>query len=184
MPALKKAYGFTLIELVIGMVTLSFALMIMTGALFPQAQKSTDPWFQVRSAELAQSLMNEILARRFDENSALPDSLRCNESTVNCLAETSLLSCSDPNLWTEESNRSQYDDVDDFHCYAASGTAITNIANQSLQQAYAGFSVLVTVQYAGTELGLASNTLAKRIVVTVTPPRGDNIVYTSYKANY
>jgi len=175
--------GFTLIELVIGIVVLSFALMVMTGALFPQAERSTNPWFQVRSAELAQSMMNEILARRYDENSAQIGSLRCGETGADPCS--SIGSCSDLNSWTEEGtdNRELYDDVDDFHCYSVSGNDITNIENDELLNVYKGFSVEVNVQYAGADLGLDA-TNAKLITVTVTPPKSDAVVYASYRTNY
>jgi len=188
-PIKKNIYGFTLIELVIGIFVLSVALMVMTGALFPQAERSTNPWFQVRSAELAQSMMNEIIARRFDENSAQISALRCGESGAS--ACTSINACgyidvnSIQNPWIEEgsSNRELFDDVDDFDCFSTTGSEISNIDNQSLNDVYAKFTIKVTVSYAGTDLGL-SNTDAKLITVTVTPPLGDDVVYASYKANY
>jgi MSHA pilin protein MshD len=157
--------------------------MVMTGALFPQAERSTNPWFQVRSAELAQSMMNEILARRYDENSAQIGSLRCGETNADeC---TNIGNCEDPNNWVEEgnANREAFDDVDDFHCYKVTGEFITNIDGIELNDVYSGFTVDVTVQYAGADLALDA-TNAKLITVTVTPPKGDKVVYASYKANY
>jgi len=177
---LKRAAhkGFTLVELTIGITVLSIALLIMTGALFPQIEKSTDPWFQVRSAELAHSMMNEILARRFDENSLVQGNLRCGEyetgsvSTVPCATQTELDSCST----TEETSRDLYDDVDDYNCLAIPGNLITDMTGlHSLSTAYAQFNISVSVNYAGA---------AKLITVTVVPPRGASVVYSTYKANY
>jgi MSHA pilin protein MshD len=179
--------GFTLIELVIGIVVMSIALMVMTGALFPQAERSTNPWFQVRSAELAQSMMNEILARRYDENSAQIGSLRCGESSADSC--TTINDCGFinsggvENPWVEENSRDLYDDIDDFHCYSVTGDGITNIENDELVDVYKGFSVDVTVQYAGGNLGLDA-TNAKLITVIVTPPKGNAVVYASYRTNY
>ena len=185
----KKPNGFTLIELVIGIFVLSVALMVMTGALFPQAERSTNPWFQVRSAELAQSMMNEIIARRFDENSAQTGALRCGESGASACTVINACGFVDgtgqENPWIEEGSASRqlFDDVDDFDCFSATGSDISNIDNQSLDDVYAKFTINVSVRYAGTDLGLA-NTDAKLITVTVTPPLGDDVVYASYKANY
>ncbi|MDO6718118.1 type II secretion system protein [Psychrosphaera sp. 1_MG-2023] len=180
---LNSAKGFTLIELIIGIVLLAYALVFLTSALFPQAKKSTDPWFQVRSAELAQSFVNEILARRFDENSPLSgNDPRCDEAGgTACISD--LPDCSLANVWTEESSRLSYDDVDDFHCFSASGDEITNIKNVKLVDVYKQFTVLVEVRYAGLDIGLAARE-AKKIVVTVTPPSGGPIQYAAYKANY
>lgn len=164
--------GFTLIELVIGISVLSVVLLVMTGALFPQAERSTDPWFQVRSAELAQSIMNEILARRFDENSFLIGNLRCGETGAGaCATQVALDACTT----TEETSRDLYDDIDDFNCFSATGDGITNIENTALIGVYKGFTVGVEIDYIGS---------AKLIKVTVTPPRGVPIVYSSIRANY
>ncbi len=190
MPVLKSyapknnQQGFTLVELIVGITVLSGALLFLTGVLVPQAQRSTDPWFQVRSAELAQSMMNEINARSFDENSSRTGGgLRCDESGASaCIG--ALPACTASNTWSEESTRDQYDDIDDFHCFSATGDAIANSENTQLLAVYSGFSVDVTVVYAGTELGLADNRLAKKISVEVTPPRGVPINYTHYRTNY
>lgn len=166
--------GFTLIELTIGIAVLSIALLVMTGSLFPQAARSTDPWFQVRSAELAQSMMNEVLARKFDENSYVLGDLRCGEyevgstSLVPCAGAVDLTNCSS----TEEASISDYDDVDDFNCLSLSGAQIVTRFNSSYQD----FTVDVNVSYA--------TNITKLIVVTVRPPRGNSVVYSAYKANY
>ena len=177
--------GFTLIELIVGIVALSGALLILTGVLIPQAEKSTNPWFQVRSAELAQSIMNEINARRFDENSPASGELaRCDESGGNaCIADLPACSGTGPYPWVEEISRDLYDDIDDFHCLNVTGDQITNIENGSLQDIYRDFSVEVFVTYAGADLGLA-NKRAKKILVSVTPPKGSTISYSSYRTNY
>ena len=168
--------GFTLLELVFGIVVMSTVLLIMTGALFPQAERSTDPWFQVRSAELAQSMMNEILARRFDENSLVIGNLRCGEiGAGDCATETELTDCDTTEEGTE---REFYDDVDDFNCLDLTGNDITDIEGNELTNVYKQFQVTVTVNYDATY------TDAKLITVTVTPPHGADVIYSSLKANY
>ena len=183
----KRFYnqGFTLVEVVVGILAMAVALVFMTGVMFPQAERGTDPWFQVRSAELAQSFMNEVLARSFDENSPRSGQLlRCDEDPQNlCIADLPS-DCPADQPWVEEANRELYDDVDDFHCLSLSGDELVSIDGESLGDAYNGFTIGVQVQYAGEELGLNDDRLAKRILVRVTPPRGSAIDYTSYKANY
>ncbi|MFT6209390.1 MAG: MSHA pilin protein MshD, partial [Colwellia sp.] len=76
----NKPRGFTLIELVVGIVVFSIALMLFTSLIVPQAVRSVDPIFQVRATELAQSLINEIVSKPFDENSnRTGGTARCNE---------------------------------------------------------------------------------------------------------
>jgi len=183
--------GFTLIELTIGIAVLSLALAVMTGAMFPQAERSVDPWVQVRSAELAQSMMNEVLARRFDENSFVQGNLRCGEDTGTqaapaCVTAAVLNDCT---LGTgfqfrEEganATKDNFDDVDDFNCYSVTGNAITDITgNQNLVDIYGQFTIHVAVSY------LVPNQL-KLVTVTVVPPQtrvGTTVDYSAYKANY
>ncbi|NVK26236.1 MAG: type II secretion system protein [Gammaproteobacteria bacterium] len=175
--------GFTLLELVLGIAVMSVVLLLMTGALFPQAEKSTDPWFQVRSAELAQSLMNEILARRYDENSLVIGNLRCGETGASaCITQTQLDNCAS----TEEgSDRVTWDDVDDFNCLNVSGDSVLANIEGDVVDAYAQFNVQVSVNYNNTfSTPVSSVSPAKLITITVTPPRGPDVVYSSFKANY
>ena len=181
------AKGFTLIELTIGMLVLSIALMVMTGALFPQAARSVDPWFQVRSAELAHSMMNEILAKRFDENSLVIDDMRCNEATNlvqagNCISVNNLNDCSVLTgfLFREEANRVDFDDVDDFNCLTLSGDQLTDLTGkQELEEVYANFTIAVSVRYiVPGEVKLVT------VTVSTPAPVSQRIVYSAYKANY
>ena len=177
--------GFTLIELTIGIAVLSVALLVMTGSLFPQAERSTDPWMQVRSAELANSMMNEVLSRKFDANSYVLGDLRCGEFENS--GGTTLVPCVDPLLlgncaavtnfsYREEganASRDTFDDIDDYHCLVLSGDQITQVNN--LQGVYDSFTVRVTVGYVGAH---------KLVTVSVTPPRGGDVVYSAYRTNY
>lgn len=180
-----KSRGFTLIELTIGIAVLSVALLVMTGALFPQAARSTEPWTQVRSAELAHSMMNEILAKRFDENSFTTGDLRCGEDeggtpADDCITNDDLTDCTQATgfKFREEASREDYDDVDDYNCSTYSGITLTDLTgNQALADIYDNYQISVQVSY------ITENQL-KQIMVTVTPPLGDSIVYTAYKANY
>ncbi|WP_219598248.1 type IV pilus modification PilV family protein, partial [Aeromonas salmonicida] len=61
--------GFTLIELIVGIVLLAVALTGILGLLINQAPQAVDPVQQVRAAQLAQRLSGEILQKSFDENS-------------------------------------------------------------------------------------------------------------------
>jgi MSHA pilin protein MshD len=67
MRSLKR--GFTLIELIVGIVLLAVALTGILGLLINQAPQAVDPVQQVRAAQLAQRLSGEILQKSFDEQS-------------------------------------------------------------------------------------------------------------------
>ncbi len=177
--------GFTLVELVIGMVVLAIALTFITSVLGPMLGRSSETWHQVRAAELGHSLMNEITSRAFDEQSPRGNTqLRCNQAGASaCLTSIPACPVSGMSAATEESSRELFDDVDDFHCLRMSGEALSNTLNESLAASYAQYEVAVRVSYAGSELGVANN-LMKRIDITVTNPTGETIAFRSYQGNW
>lgn len=178
---LKRSRGFTLIELIVGIVVLAISLSIITSVLGPLFIKSADPWHQVRAAELGQSLMNEILARSFDQKSSRSGSLlRCNEG-----AEPANECTPEANFGPDGSeSRSTYNDVDDFDGFVGSGdTVLSNILDENLAASYRGYQVEVQVSYAGAEHGISNNAL-KRIEVNVITPTGDVVQFAAYKGNW
>ncbi|WP_306520582.1 prepilin-type N-terminal cleavage/methylation domain-containing protein [Rheinheimera sp.] len=184
-PGLKRHSGFTLIELIVGMVVLAIAILMISQIMGPMLVRSTEPWHQVRAAELGHSLMNEIMALSFDENSSRGTNLlRCNETGASaCIATLPACPATGLSAATEEASRDLYDDVDDFHCLNVDGASLVNVLNQSLAAHYKNYQVSVLVSYAGTEVGLA-NTAAKKISLTVTTPGGDLIAFAGYKGNW
>lgn len=80
------ATGFTLIELIIGVVVLAFAFSLIATLIFPQAIRSAEPVLQVRAANLAQAFVEEIQGKAFDDNSAQSGgTLRCGEAACASL---------------------------------------------------------------------------------------------------
>jgi MSHA pilin protein MshD len=183
--AIAKPSGFTLVELIVGVVVLGIALLMISSMLGPMYIRSSEPWQQVRAAELGHSLMNEILARSFDENSSRGTNLlRCGEAGAgSCIAAILACPITGMSSATEETSRDLYDDVDDFHCFRGDGAAVSNILNQSLADSYRNYQVEVFVSYAGADVGLP-NQRVKRVDIRVILPSGDSIAFSSYKGNW
>lgn len=186
----KQQAGFTLVELVIGIVVLAIALTMITSVLGPLYQRSADPWHQVRASELGHSFMNEIMARSFDEQSDRADgSYRCDATT-----EPTPLTpwpCTDAVNFGPEAGetRLSFNDVDDFHNFRATGDEITNILANPLTGLYNNYQVAIDVAYDGNfngvinEAGVAERS-AKRILVSVTIPSGEVIQFAAYRSNW
>ncbi|MGI5310592.1 type IV pilus modification PilV family protein [Rheinheimera sp. WS51] len=182
----KLQQGVTLIELIIGIVVLAISLTLVTSVLGPLFIKSTDPWHQVRATELGQSLMNEILARSFDENSSRSGSLlRCNEAGA--------LACtSQANFGPDGSEtRLQFDDVDDFIAVNSLADALAYIDDAGEREKYyRNYQVSVAVRYAtAADLSLSSGAAIgaeqlKVITLTVTTPNGEPIQFSALKGNW
>ncbi|WP_337880318.1 type II secretion system protein [Rheinheimera sp.] len=176
----RRHSGFTLIEIILGIIVLATALVVITGVLAPLYKQSAEPWQQVRAAELGQSLLNEIMARSFDENSdRAGGQFRCGENSTSCTSCTA--------LGPESELRAAFDDVDDFHGLTLSGSDIVgSSAALALTSLYLGYNASIAVNCA--ELNGSSSTAAtaplKRIVVTVTTPNGVPIQFSAYRGNW
>ena len=187
--------GFTLIELIVGIVIFAVAMVSVISFLQPQVKQGIDPIWQVRATSLGQSLSNEILAKSFDQNSNQVGGLqRCNEA----------LACtSSGNLGPESGEtRSLYNDVDDYNGLNLSGANILNSLEASTTvngvSIYAGFRAQVSVFYDQNSDGindddlnqdgsLDSGTLVankKLVTITITTPGGDTITVAGVKGNF
>ena len=185
-PYAKKSTGFTLIELIIGIVVLSISLSIISTLIVPTEQKSVDQILQVKAAELGQSFLNDISARAFDESSDMSGGrVRCGEPNDGSNP------CTDPGkLGPEDGNggrpnkgetkRGLFNDVDDFDEYSQ----FVNANDGDLHASYANFNIDVQVIYDGSSLNLPNNIDAKRITVTITTPLGTAIKFATHKANF
>jgi MSHA pilin protein MshD len=205
----NKPRGFTLIELVVGIVVFSIALMLFTSLIVPQAVRSVDPIFQVRATELAQSLINEIVSKPFDENSnRTGGTARCNEDlSVPSDGDTLDISigemgdCTASNLLGEDGVaevglRGTYNDVDDYHGLDESDGAIRNSLGGFITigsvNLYQGFQAQVTVFYDDNRNGIDDaidngvivNNNTKLITVTITTPNNEAINFSTYRSNY
>lgn len=64
----RQASGFTLIELVMTIIILSFAALVVSSSI-TSLTHSSDPMLREQATALAQALMDEIMAKKWDENS-------------------------------------------------------------------------------------------------------------------
>lgn len=174
-----KTQGFTLIELIIGIVVLAISFSLLTTLILPLSEKSAEQLHQVRAAELGQSMINEILARAFDENSDMAGGLiRCGEpadGSNNCTITLGAES--------GEGNRELYNDVDDYINF--NFNTETNALGENLTDLYPGFNVTVSVCYSNFSPNCSGSIeVAKLIIIYVTTPQEFTFVFSSFKANF
>ncbi len=172
----NKNSGFTLIEVIIGIVTMSIALSIILTLLLPTAEQSAEQIHQIRAAELGQSLMNEITGKAFDENSDMAGGkYRCGEAgpEPTCTGNSDL----GPD---DEGSVAQYNDVDDYH-----GVVEGDLILDSL---YQGFTVRISVcndaNYDGLCESSEDDKTAKLITITITDSFSNPITFATYRTNY
>jgi MSHA pilin protein MshD len=187
-----KQLGFTLIELVMGIVVFSIALVLFTSLIVPQAIRSVDPIFQVRAAELGQSLIKEITSRAFDEASTLT------VGATLCSPAVAPLCTQSGSLGNDEADRANYADVDDYDGLTEPDVngEINNALNQAIQinntGIYSGFSLQVSIFYDdnmdGIDDAIAGGSSyignVKFVKVTVTTPNNENLIFSTFRSNY
>lgn len=178
--------GFTLIETIIGIVVLAIAFSIFTSLIYPLANQSAEQVHQVRAAELGQSMLNEILAKAFDENSDMSGGvIRCGEAN-NAFSPPVTVACSTLLGPDTTENRVSYDDVDDYNGLSTIETALGS--SDGLDGIYLGFQVAVSVindsNYDGVNDSSDNNFTAKLVTITVTTPQSFDFVFAAYRVNF
>ncbi|KFZ28993.1 hypothetical protein IDAT_04770 [Pseudidiomarina atlantica] len=171
--------GFSLIELIIGIVTLAIALVLVFTLLYPQAFRSAEPVLQLRAATLGQALLDEIIAKSFDEQSNRSGGL------VRCDGVSGPACTDAANFGPDAETRDTFDDVDDYHQLQVTFPALATAEGDSLAARYPGFGFAVSVCYSDA-LGVCGvgRSAFKRVLVTTVTPLGQNFEFSVVKGNY
>jgi len=176
--------GFTLIELVVGMMVIGIAIVMLTSMLFPQADRAASTLHRVRSAELAHSVMNEIWGKRYDQNTNPNGGVPACGSSAGSACSDALAVDETPFLGPDDSDtpdgietRNNFNDVDDYDDLNEDAKMLNS--SQTYAQAYPRYKLTVTVEY------LDSTTKAQKLItVDVTTPAGEVITYQALRSNY
>ncbi|MEH6346532.1 MAG: type II secretion system protein [Bermanella sp.] len=165
----NKQAGVTLIELIITIVVLGIALSALISSLSIGIGRSAQPMLESKALELSQAYLDEILAMSFDDQTPTGGG--------------EVLAAQSPCALSEEGqSREFYDDVDDYD--GVSDTPPVLIDSTIDMSRYANYQVDISVACAGTDLGLDSDDMAKRITITLTVPSGETRIVAIYKGNF
>ena len=194
---IKKVRGFTLIEIIIGIVVLSIALTGGLSLLISQVDAYRDPLIKEKSVQIAKRVVHEIQIRAYDEKSDIGGGIfRCSETVGGISRCSAEYGTDDPG----ELMLDTLDDVDDFDtaklCPKLSGSYscsenylpvvyfFSDAADEATQKKYndyyAGF--LVKIEVVPAEISGDAYS-AKKITVTVRQSDGLEIEYSFIKAN-
>lgn len=191
----KQQPGFTLIEIIMTILLLSFTAMIIIPIV--QAMLTvTTPVQRQQAVSLGQGLLDEILSKRWDENSPAGGAPICtSETSVNSRAAGSWpLDCTitASAISAEGETRVVFDDVDDYNGFTETDTFTDQTGVNAV--ALPGFSRTVTVTYIDSNASpitattpgssVAATTDTKRIVVTVTTPTGEILDFVALVCNF
>lgn len=187
--------GFTLVELVIGIVVFGVALVLISTTLFPMFAKSANPHYEARAAALGQAVMNQILARPFDINSD-PDGSRwrCDEDAdavqkLGILSPDPIPACSYPLVADAKSFNAVEDYMgcwgEESACNADYRGSLAKLVGSESHD-YPNFSVDIHVAYDNATFPDTTNNdrLYKRIDVTVDTGKFGRYDFTAYRSNF
>jgi MSHA pilin protein MshD len=179
----NRTKGFTLVELIIGLVVFAIAMTLFVSLIVPQAIRSVDPIYQIRAAELGQSLISEIASKPFDEHSSHSGGfVRCNDGIACSVID----GATNSNIEEGIGNRESFDDVDDYNNLNESGANIKTSLGEKTGL-YAGFNAQVSVSYDADMDGGSPDAAVgdiKLITVTITTPNNEVVVFSNYRTNY
>lgn len=136
----RKQQGITLIELVAVIAIMAIALVGVTQTISVVTRQSADTLLETRAVALAQSYLDEILGKRFDENSAPRGIPPCSKAYNPCSTV----------LGPESGEtRSLFDDVDDYHDLAEGDDESEPLQDSegNDREGYDNFRVQVSVRY-------------------------------------
>lgn len=197
--SLNDAKGFTLIELIITLVLLSFTLALLIP-FFQAVGRSSDPIVRERTMALGQSLMDEILSRRWDENTPVGGGPVCSGEGGTGRGTTvygTPLDCTSPGGLVASAigddgagSRMVYNDIDDYDSMAPETDNFLDQAGVTFT--YDGYGRSVQVDYVPSFLATvdkntpsaAGTTDTKRVRVTVTNPLGESYVFVALACNF
>ena len=210
----KNNAGISLIEMIIFILVVAVAFTGIMMATLNTTLHSADSMIRLRTVELSQSFLEEVYLKAYDHSS--PNGGGCVKfsNAANTKCTSSVTPTSDPDAATPlgaeegQTNRINFNDVDDYHDLAYCGGGVTAtlppctqaclpLTNQSgtnIASDYGGFSVCMRVSYAGGELNNISPTSgakvdvlsndAKRIDLHIKDPIDSVLKFSVYKANF
>lgn len=164
--------GFTLIETVIVIVLVGVMMAGMAALFISNVEHSHRPYLRQKSLAVANAYMEEIVRKRWDENTPIGGG--CVNSGASCATGPAA-----SGIGTEEASRPDFDDVDDYH--GLNQSPPQDASGTNLPE-FDGFTVTVAVTQ-GAWNGIASADV-KQVTVSVTSPNTESIALTAYRVNY
>ena len=193
--------GISMIELVIFILIMSIAFIGLMSVFTKTQRFSADSMIKIKTVELTQALMEEILLKAYDENT--PVGGGCVDNMPDTLCSPASKPNASATFGTDngETARTLFDDVDDYHDLAYCGTGGTadtscnacvpliDEQGNNIADEYPGFGVCIQVNFDGGGINAGAgipvrNNDAKRIDIIISDPSGSNLTFSSYRVNF
>lgn len=170
--------GVSLIELLVFIVVVGVAVTGVLAVYSQSARASADPVMRKQAAAIAESLLEEVLAKPFtycDPDDAAAETAA---SADDCaVAETAMGAEPDESRY---SNTKPFDNVNDYHDFAMTG--IKDLTGADVP-GLTGYSAQIEVQRVGIFNGIPDGETL-RVTVTVTTPGNDVARLSGYRTRH
>ena len=207
----KSQSGLSLIEVIIFILILSIALGAIISVYIYTTRHSANTILTLKTVELSQALMDEILSKSYDENTPVGGGCVDGYASTSCTSGNAAQAALATGFGINAGeSRNRFDDIDDYHALAYCGDGVTTAdldakcggicstlideTGTDISAEYAGYSVCINVSFAGNEMNSVTtasgtkvnvnNNDAKRIDLVVQDPLASRLIYSTYKTNY
>ncbi len=203
---LRQQHGVTLIEMVIFIVIVGIAVTAVMTVYINVGRTAADPMVRIRSIELGQAMLEEILLKAYDDGTPPGGGCVQFSSGSRCSGGPSATAQTAAGFGSDNSEtRATFNDVDDYHDLAYCGANVSaadaacssscqpllDDAGNDISANYTGFAVCIQISFAGTELNntnpadvSVSANDGKRIDVIVTDHLNSRYLLSAYRLNF
>lgn len=172
---MRGSRGATLIELVMFIVILGITSIFIVSQFAAANRNIPEPHKRSRALALAQGVMDEILEKKWDENTP---------TGGGCVATASGLCATGPaaaGIATEEAGRADYDDIDDYNAIASQSPP-QDVEGNGLSQ-YQGYTLSVSVtQPAAAWNGIPGPDV--RLIRVTVASTAESLTLQAYRSNF
>ena len=154
--------GISLVELLAFIVIVSVTVISLGKVFQNTSARINDPLINSQLISMAQSQLDEVISRKYDEATPTGGIPACDTGSISCVG----IGLDSGEVANDSTT---FDDVDDYNNFQ--DTPLT------------GYSRQVGVVYAGDDFGISTQQ-AKRISVSVTAASGQAITLVTYRFNF
>jgi len=172
--------GLTLIELIVFIVIISVGLAGVLAGINYSVNNSVNPMMLKQQLAIAESLLEEIEKKPFTWCDPDDSAVATATSAASCTTAQGLAATAGEDRYSQTV---PFDNVGDYNGFSMSG--IRSPTNSATTLTGLGsYSASVSITQVGTTMGLADNTAALRIDVTVSLIGQPSITLTGYRYRY
>lgn len=174
----RRQHGITLIEQIIFIVIVSVGVIGLVSVMSPMIRHSADPMLTKQLSAIAESLLNEALHQPFTWCDPDDTAATTAQSYGDCANSQSNPGASVGEDRGGTTPGTGFDNVADY-----GGFGMDDVGDAAGNNSMVGYRADIAVAHAGTALGLADDSAALSVTVTVRR-NGEAFALTGYRFRY